>query len=116
MPAEERFKYRRVPAVSRRITEINPEKDIRVRILGRVIGKSDGVVIVDDGSSSAEIVVDNSEYVREGDVVRVFARVLPLETGYELRGEIIQIMNDLDLGVNRKLELQTNLGIGIKED
>jgi len=116
MPVEEGFRYKRASALPRHITEINPEKDIRVRLLGRVIDKGDGVIVVDDGSSSAEIVVDNNEYVRVGDVIRVFARVLPLETGYELRAEVIQNMNDLDLNVYRKLELQMNLGIMIKED
>ncbi|MBI2579030.1 MAG: replication protein RepA [Candidatus Aenigmarchaeota archaeon] len=115
MLSEERFKYRRAPAMPRRITEINPEKDIRVRIFGRVLDKSDGTLIVDDGSSSAEIVVDNSETVRAGDVVRIFARVLPLETGYELRGEVIQIMNDMDTALLRKIELQDNMGIRVGE-
>lgn len=115
MLSEERFKYRRAPAVSRRITEINPEKDIRVRIFGRVLDKSDGVIIVDDGSSSAEIVVDNIEVVRSGDVVRVFARVLPLESGYELRGEVVQVLNDLDMNLLHKIELQDNLGIRVGE-
>lgn len=114
MPDE--FRYRRAPAVSRRLTEINPEQDIRVRILGRVIDKSDGVIIVDDGSSSSEIIVDSSDVARNGDTVRVFARVLPLESGYELRGEIVQVMNELDLAVLRKLELQNNMGIRIGGD
>ncbi|MBI4018464.1 MAG: hypothetical protein HY368_02545 [Candidatus Aenigmarchaeota archaeon] len=111
----EQFKYRRAPSVPRRITEIAPEKDIRVRILGRVIDKSDGMLIVDDGSSSAEIIVDSSDVARTGDVVRVFTRVLPLESGYELRGEVVQVMNDLDLNVLRKIELMSNLGIRVGE-
>lgn len=111
----EGFRYRRAPAVLKHISEINPEKDIRVRIFGRVLDRKDGVVVVDDGSSSAEIVVDDIEFVRTDDVVRVFARVLPLETGYELRAEVVQIMNDLDTQLLRKIELQNNLGIRISE-
>ena len=113
MPEE--FRYKRAPAVLKHISEINPEKDIRVRILGSVIDKQNGTIIVDDGSSSAEVVVDDAEFVRTGDVVRIFARVLPLESGYELRGEVIQIMNDLDMALLRKIELQNNLGIRISE-
>lgn len=109
------FKYKRYPAVSRRITEINPEHDIRVRIFGRVIDKQDGSIVIDDGSSSAEIVTDQAADVRNGDAVRVFARVLALEGGYELRGEIVQVMNSLDTELLRKLELQNNLGIRVTD-
>ncbi|MBI4170399.1 MAG: replication protein RepA, partial [Candidatus Aenigmarchaeota archaeon] len=42
--------FKRAPAVYRKIAEIMPEKDIHVRLLGRVIGKSDGIVVIDDGT------------------------------------------------------------------
>jgi len=98
----EDFQFRRAPAVLRRINEINPEKDIRIRILGRVIDKTDGIIVVDDGSGKAEIVTEDRN-ADMNDVVRVFARVLPLETGYELRAEILQGMNALDLNLFRKI-------------
>lgn len=95
------FQYRRSPAVMRKISEINPEKDIRVRILGKVIDKNDNFIIIDDGSSKAEIITDiNAEM---NDFVRVFARVLPLEDGYELRAEIIQDINSLNIDLYKKV-------------
>ena len=48
-----------MPAIPRKISDINPEKDIRVRLLGRVIDKSDNTIIIDDGSGKAEIIVEN---------------------------------------------------------
>ncbi len=98
---DEKFQYRRLPAVQKKIIDINPEKDVRVRIFGKIIDKADGTIIVDDGTSTATIVTDASCAV--DDTVRVFARVLPLEEGYELRGEIVQIMNGLDMELYKKI-------------
>ncbi|HLC76811.1 MAG TPA: hypothetical protein VJH04_01265 [archaeon] len=93
--------YHRLAALQKRIIDINPEKDVRIRILGRVIDKHDGTVVVDDGSSTAQIVTDGNCEI--DDVVCVFARVLPLEDGYELRGEIVQVKNALDMGLYKKV-------------
>lgn len=101
MNMEEKARYKRLPATLKKISEINPEKDIRVRILGRVIDKADGTIIVDDGSSSAAIVAESQPNIN--DLVMVHARVLPLEEGYELRGEIVQDMNTLDMELYRKV-------------
>ncbi|MBI2076398.1 MAG: hypothetical protein HYT72_04075 [Candidatus Aenigmarchaeota archaeon] len=98
----EQFKYRRAPATPRRISEINPEKDIRVRLLGRVIVKDNGTLIIDDGTGKAEIIVENQD-ADINDLVRVFTRVLPLEEGFELRAELIQKMNGLDIDLYKKI-------------
>lgn len=97
------FQYRRLPAKPRKISDISPEKDIRVRLLGRVIDKQNGTVVIDDGSGSAEVVVEDLESVSQNDLVRVFCRVMPLESGFELRAEIIQNMNNFDLDSYRKI-------------
>ena len=107
----EDFRYRRLAASPRKIIEINPERDVRIRIFGRIIDKSDGTIVVDDGSSTAQIVTDIQQIDAEGvmhpceidDMVVVFCRVLPLEDGYELRGEIIQNRNGLDMGLYKKI-------------
>ena len=95
------IRYKRLAAVVKKIADINPEKDVRIRILGRVIDKQDGTIVVDDGSSTCQIVTDGSCEV--DDAVCVFARVLPLEDGYELRGEIVQVKNGLDMGLYKKV-------------
>ncbi len=98
----EKLMYKRASAQLKRIADIEPEKDIRVQILGRVIDKSDGTLVVDDGSAKAEIITDDNS-AETGDVVRIFARVLPLEEGYELRGEIVQDMSQLDMDLYKKV-------------
>lgn len=98
----EQFRYRRAPATPRRISEINPEKDIRVRLLGRVIGKDNGTLIIDDGTGKAEVIAENQD-ADVNDLVRVFTRVLPLEEGFELRAELLQKMNGLDVDLYKKI-------------
>lgn len=98
---DEKFQYRRLPSAPKNIIDINPEKDVRIRILGRVIDKSDGTILVDDGTSTAQIVTEVNPEI--DDLVCVFARVLPLEDGYELRGEIVQSRNGLDMGLYKKI-------------
>lgn len=102
MPEEKQI-YKRASAVPRKISGIDPEKDIRVLILGRVVEKSDGTLVIDDGSASAEVVTDSPQPVSVNDMVRVFSRVLPLENGCELRAEIVQNMNMLDMDLYRKV-------------
>lgn len=97
----EEFRFKRLPASPKSIIDINPEKDVRVRILGRVIDKQSGAIVVDDGTSTVQIVTDGACDV--DDLVCVFARVLPLEDGYELRGEIVQSRNGMDMELYRKI-------------
>jgi len=99
------FQYRRLPAKDKMIADIEPEKDIRVRIFGRVIDVSNGVLVVDDGSSNSQIALGNlSVDVNPGDMVRVFARVLPVEEGFELHAEIVQNMKGLNVELYKKVK------------
>jgi RNase P/RNase MRP subunit p29 len=98
------FQYRRQPAIPRNISDINPEKDVRVRLLGRIAEKSESTFIIEDESGRAEVVADDMKLeFNKDDTVRVFARVLPLEEGFELRAEIIQNMNELDMDLYKKI-------------
>lgn len=99
----ERFQYRRHPALPRKVSDINPEKDIRIRLLGKIVDKSESSFIIEDDSGRAEIITEDNLNFNKGDLVRVFARVLALEDGFELRAEIIQDMNDLDMDLYKKI-------------
>lgn len=106
---DDRFRFRRLPSVARSVSSIDPEKDVRVRLLGSIIDSGNSSIVLDDGSGKAEIILDAPLGVR--GVVRVFARVLPLEGGFELRAEIVQDMNGLDLNLYRRLyNTQNNIG------
>lgn len=96
---------RRLPAVERAIADINPERDVRVRLTGTVLGISSSCLMLDDGKSRAEIMFESSEAmlgIETGKLVRVVCRVLPLIDGYECRGEVIQSLEDFDLSLWRR--------------
>ncbi len=98
------FQYRRLPATPRKIAEINPEKDIRARLLGHVIDKTETSLIIDDGSGKSEVIIEEgTEKFNINDFLRIFVRVLPLENGFELRGEVVQNMNNLDTELYKKV-------------
>ena len=84
----------------RKIADISPEKDVRVRLLGRVLDKTESTLVIDDGSEKAEIVIDVAP---DAEFVRVFCRVLPLEQGYELRAEVVQPIDNLDIDLYKKV-------------
>ena len=98
------YQYHRQAAVPRKIADIEPEKDARVRLLVKIINKRPFVFTVDDGSRK-EVHVDEGmmNTFEIGDVVRIFARVMPTEMGFELTAELVQNMNGLDMELYKKV-------------
>lgn len=100
---EEVMVRKRMPCVERKIAEITPT-DMRVRVLGTVIDKGEEKIVLDDGTGKIEIGFDEPVNVEINQFVRVFGRVIPMEMGVELQGEIIQDMSELDRGLLLKLQ------------
>lgn len=94
------FEFRRLTAVPKKIAAVT-DKDIRVRLLGRVIDVTGGMIVLDDGTGRAEIVSETEPPVNT--LVRVFTRVLPLESGFELRAEVVQQMDGLDMELHQRI-------------
>ncbi len=102
---QEGLPKRKLPAVEKSIVEIDPEKDVRVRILGTVIAADESAIIVDDGTGKTEVVFENPDLMGPagiGKKVRVIARVLPLLEGFECRGEAVQDLEGFNLELWRK--------------
>lgn len=98
-PAKNQIK-KRVASSEKHIADISPDKDIRVRILGTVLDVSEGTILIDDGTSKAEVQFDSAEEtasLERGQLVRIVARVLPLIDGFALRGEAVQDMSGFDM-------------------
>ncbi|MFB6193102.1 MAG: hypothetical protein ABEK00_02525 [Candidatus Nanohaloarchaea archaeon] len=89
---------RRAPARPKDIDEINPQKDIRVRVVGTIISVDDESVTVDDSTGSVEVFLDDEtlEDLEEQQRIRVLGRVLPTPDSFEIQGEIIQDFEDVD--------------------
>lgn len=83
---------RRAPARPKDIDEIEPQNDIRVRIIGTVLSVDEDSLTVDDGSGSVEIFMEEDalEGVEENEKVRVLGRVLPTPDSFEIQGEVLQ--------------------------
>lgn len=93
---------KRIPGIEKKISEIKPESDVRVRILGTVIGLNNNSIVIDDGTGKIEINFDEQpSYINQGQLVRVITRVLPLVDGFDCRGECIQVLDNFDVKLYR---------------
>ena len=100
MPEE--TSLRRMPSVFRNISEIKPE-DIRVSVLGTVVDKDGETIILDDGTGQIRATFYDETNAAPNQLVRVIGRVMPLENGVELQGEILQDMTGLDIELFKKI-------------
>ena len=97
MPAPQRM-----PAKERKISDIGGD-DTRVSVIGTVVGFNDSVMAVDDGTGKIDISFEEQPKVQTGQLVRVFGRVMAVEGGHELQGEVYQDFPNADLGLWRKV-------------
>ena len=107
MAEEGGFDRRRLPAVEKSIIDIKPD-DLRVRLLGTVVDSKETNLVLDDGTGKININFEESVNTEPGKFVRVFGRVVPLESGFDIHGELIQDMTDLDMDLLKKVR---NLGV-----
>lgn len=91
---------KRLPAKEKLVSEILPN-DIRVRILGTVIDKGEGSIVLDDGSGRLEVITEG-QAPEMGKMVRVVTRILPMTGGFEARAECVQEMAGFDVELYRR--------------
>ena len=84
-----------MPAREKTISEIRAD-DIRVNILGTVVDYSDNLIVLDDGTGKINATFEYKPPVRQGQLVRVMGRIMPLEEGVELQGEVCQDFSKID--------------------
>ena len=94
---------RRLPSVFRQVCDIRPG-DIRVSVIGTVIDKAEDGIVLDDGSGKIDITLTEPFEAELNGLVRVFGRVIPMEGGFQLQGEIVQNMKGLDLELLKRVE------------
>lgn len=101
---------RRAPAVPKKISEISPENDIRVRVVGTVLSKDEDSITLDDGTSNVEVFFgeDVLNDLEENDRLRVFGRVLPTPDSFELQGEVFQNFEKVDSELYDKVKKVVN--------
>lgn len=103
MPADN---TRRHPAVTKDIEQIDPQQDVRVRIVGTVLDTREDLIMLDDGSGTVDVFLNEEdlEAVQDGMRVRVFGRVLPTGDSFEIQGELVQDMTDLDMDLYNQVK------------
>jgi len=99
---DERLIRRRLPAIEKNIADIQPDSDVRLRLIGTVIDIGPNSIVLDDGSGKIEVYFEEQPKVRQGQLVRVVTRILPLIDGFECKGEIMQNLEGFNLELYRK--------------
>ena len=101
---------RRAPARPKKIKEIDPQSDIRVRITGTILSIEQDSVSLDDGSGTVEVFIEeeNLEELEESQRIRVLGRVLPTPDSFEIQGEIIQDFSDIDQELHDRVKKVVN--------
>jgi uncharacterized protein YxjI len=101
---------RRAPARPKKIEEINPQSDIRVRITGTILSIEQDSVSLDDGSGTVEVFLEDEdiEDLEESQRIRVLGRVLPTPDSFEIQGEIVQDFSDIDQELHDRVKKVVN--------
>lgn len=94
--------FRRMPAVERTVSEITPQ-DIRVRVIGTVVDQKDGRMVLDDGTGKIDVTFEKPPEKDSKGLVRVFGKVISMEGGMELQGELVQELDGFDLDLWKKV-------------
>jgi len=101
---------KRLSYTDKRIDELTQE-DIKVRTSGAVIEKTGDMMILDDGTGQVKVITENPKF-EINDVIRVFGRVIPVEGGIEISGEILQDMSGVNMELYKKThDIEKSLGI-----
>jgi hypothetical protein len=102
--SDERLIRRRLPAIEKKISDIQPESDVRVRLIGTIIDSNPNSIVLDDGSGKIEVYFEEPPKIRNGQLVRIIARILPLIDGYECKGEVLQSLDGFNLELYKKVK------------
>ena len=101
--------------VKRKVTEINPEVDLKIKILGFLVDKKENTFVVDDGSGKVTVFVDEASLLDNFNInqlIRVFGSTLPTEDGFEIKADAIQDLSNLNINLYKKVEeLYNKVGV-----
>ncbi len=99
----------------KKVVEIDPSQDYKVKVVGIVIDKRQDTIMIDDGTGKIKIFVDSPVLLEKVDVnqfIAVFGSTLPLENGFDVRADVIQDLTGLDINIYKKVDdLYTKLGL-----
>ncbi len=94
---------KRMPSVEKKVSTIK-EDDLRVSIIGTVLDHADNRVVVDDGTGKVSVSFEGPVSAENGKLVRVMGRVIPMEGGVEIQGDVFQDMTGMDMELKKKVD------------
>ena len=101
--------------IKRNIPEINPEVDLKIKVLGFVVDKKENTFVIDDGSGKVKVFVDEAsllDNININQLIRVFGSTLPTEDGFEVKVDAIQDLSNLNINLYKKVEeLYNKVGV-----
>ena len=77
------------------------EEDINISITGTVVNREENGFVVDDGSQSLKVLMENS--VKDNDYVRIFGKLVRSNEGLVLYGDAIQDLSKIDKFLYQKV-------------
>jgi uncharacterized protein YdeI (BOF family) len=101
--------------VKKNIPGINPEVDLKIKVIGFVVDKKENTFVIDDGNGKIKIFVDEAsllENININQLIRVFGSTLPTEDGFEIKADAIQDLSNLNINLYKKIEeLYNKVGV-----
>jgi RNase P/RNase MRP subunit p29 len=101
--------------IKRNITEINPEVDLKIKIMGFVVDKKENTFVIDDGNGKVKIFTDEAsllDNININQLIRVFGSTLPTEDGFEIKADAIQGLSNLNINLYKEVEeLYNKVGV-----
>jgi len=97
----------------KKISEINPEADFKVKIAGMIVDKKGDTLVIDDGTSKVNVfTVSDLQGIEVNKLVRVFGNIVPIENGFEVRADFLQDLSGLDIKLYRNVDkLYNDMGV-----
>ncbi len=92
----------REPYIEKQIDSIN-ESDTNIAVSGMMISKIESSFIIDDSTGQLAVLANNVEII-ENKYIRVFGRLIPSESGFELQADIIQDLSKIDTFLYNKVK------------
>ncbi len=86
------------------------KKDEIVGVVGTVIKKDEGFLVMDDGSGSIIVTLNSVENknIKENGLIRVVGRVLNINDNLELQADFVQDFDKIDRNLHRKVRESLN--------
>ena len=89
----------RTPYLPKTIKDL-AQKDYKVVVQGMIINKQEGSFFIDDGTGQLFV---TCQHPITSEKVRVFGKLTPHETGFELKADAVQDFTDMDKELHDKV-------------